>query len=1023
MAVSARGQITITDMRNEGTYTFLRYSDDGGKTFSPASQAAQDDIQAGMPVEGRNLWDCSLMQRFGNSTTINVLNASTNTFSMTLNSSLRWARIRNIFRWGDKSWGDKPYVLSGYVKADKPVRIRFELNDNQMNASPIDLGTEYQFFSVSWKSVTSKYFADNNYFGLFCIATGGKVEENVTFTFTFDKLKLEVGDKASAFTPTNLVGIENAEKNSIYGRNLVVGTNVSKTISSRNIHNEISQLYIYSHAILANKNDRPFFISADVEFRNCTFDPIKSYVVFQSNNSNYFFSPRPELGRGKELENKTYHLRTAFKSDNWKLSDRLPTFDIRRDYINGGTITISNVKVETVDSVDSTGTPWSPAPEDCIFGTTRGKYLGTLVWEKPSPSDDPKDYVWARIEGENGADAEKYELSVVEESALIERTRTSSTPLAYSDKLTISLKYKILHVKGDTSTVVPASDTGYQIRVRGNNGLPEQSKFSAGNTPTYALTINNYSGLSSAQKSTQLIVELLYKNAVIEKRLVPVLLKADSWLEQDAQHIALINRQAQQIASIKLDADGITQRVESMRNGVRNLTRGRFDVTWSSGAAMSNFIPVTLEPSTTYTITMCAEMSDALAVRQGAVIQLSLSSADNAFSVKLNLRGKGKQKVWATFNTGKVAGFPADGKLYYRVYMGGGDGVSTATLYWVTLTPGTIPAEDYYEDVQTMITDGRVVISGETRIDGMFFSKKAKVGGGVFYGKYIYSAQGSGTKAGESDAYKNFNKDNPYEDQQWRPKMVIDTETGEAMFADGKVRLRPDGSGYLAGGGIQWDKDGKARFAGQLRGVTGSFETLKCVDDHGRETGEISFYGSGISFNFADIFHFGQVNGRKVRFYIQQLLCGSFGSLERNTIVVTGASSIQYMYGFSKSDGFVHPLDASFTPAGEKFYKIVCNETSANFPIFPVDVIIFSITDGSVYNYELVMSDTQRVMLVNANDRADNVRIYSNGHSIVWNAGLVGEVIKVPTNRMNPTPGDKVVGAGILVSGTNKNNW
>lgn len=799
----------------KGSYTFLRYSDDGGQTFTLASQTAQEEMLAGMPLEGRNLWDCSLMRSFGGSTTINVLNASTNTFSMTLSPSLNWARIQNIFRWADKTWANKPYVLSGYIKADKPVRTRVDLNDKQPNETPFEVSTEYQFFSVSWKWIHPKYFADNMYFGLFCIAANIKTGSVVTFTF--DKLKLEVGTKSSAFTPTNLVGIEKAEKNSIYGRNLVVGTNVSKTCPCNNIVNQVSQLYIYSPAILANKNDRPFFISADVELKDCIFDPKRSFVGFQSNNSNYFYTPNPALGSGNALENKTYHFRVPFKSDNWRQSDILPTFNIRRDYIDKGTITISNVKVETVDSLDSAGTPWSPAPEDGIFGTTQGKYLGTLVWDKPYPSNDPKDYVWARIEGENGADAEKYELSVVEESALIERTRTSSTPLAYSDKLTISLKYKILHVKGDTSTVVPASDTGYQIRVRGNNGLPEQSKFSAGNTPTYALTINNYSGLSPTQKSTQLIVELIYKNAVIEKRIVPVLLKADSWLEQDAQHIALINRQAQQIASIVLDAKGITQRLESIRNGVRNLTRGRFDITWSSGAAMSNFVPVTLEPSTTYTITMCAEMSDALAVRQGAVIQLSLSSADNAFSVKLNLRGKGKQKVWATFNTGKVAGFPADGKLYYRVYMGGGDGVSTATLYWVTLTPGTIPAEDYYEDVQTMITDGRVVISGETRIDGMFFSKKAKVGGGVFYGKYIYSAQGSGTKAGESDAYKNFNKDNPYEDQQWRPKMVIDTETGEAMFADGKVRLRPDGSGYLAGGGIQWDKDGNVEVIGIIK--------------------------------------------------------------------------------------------------------------------------------------------------------------------------------------------------------------
>jgi hypothetical protein len=820
MAVSARGQITITDMRNEGTYTFLRYSDDGGQKFTLASQTAQEEMLAGMPLEGRNLWDCSLMRNWINSTIVNVVNANTNAFTMTVGQRLNFGRIQNIFRWANKSWGEKSYVVSGYIKADKPVNIRFKLNDTTPNESPFDLGTEYQFFSVSWNKLKSEYFEDNMYFGFLDLFVMSGLDGIVTFTF--DKLKLEVGDKASAFTPTNLLMIEKAEKNTWENRNFILDSDFLTKVDNSQFASGFNLSVANKEALVGKALSFSYLLCRKGETEQGSgslgnrfgMHGVVKYINNQTGDS-YFAYPltsflEKDNDGSRVTQSYVIQPESGYEVDNIRIAVQpfaKPAKGSNEVWLLG------YPKLEIGD----TATPWSPAPEDGTLGTTQGKYLGTLVWDKPYPSNDPKDYVWARIEGENGADAEKYELSVVEESALIERTRTSSTPLAYSDKLTISLKYNIMHVKGDTSTVVPASDTGYYIRVRGNNGKPEQTKFSAGNTPTYALTINNYSGLSPTQKSTQIIVELLYKNAVIEKRLVPVLLKADSWLEQDAQHIALINRQAQQIASVILNANGITQRLESLRNGVRNLTRGRFDITWSSGAAMSNFIPVTLEPSTTYTITMCAEMSDALAVRQGAVIQLSLSSGDNAFSVKLNLRGKGKQKVWTTFDTGKVAGFPADGKVYYRVYMGGGDGVSTATLYWVTLTPGTIPAEDYYEDVQTMITDGRVVINGETRIDGMLFTEKAKVGGGVFYDKYIYSAQGSGTKARESDAYKYFNRNNPYNDQQWRPKMVIDTETGEAMFADGNVRLRPDGSGYLAGKKIQWDIYGNVEVIGIIK--------------------------------------------------------------------------------------------------------------------------------------------------------------------------------------------------------------
>ena len=52
--------------------------------------------------------------------------------------------------------------------------------------------------------------------------------------------------------------------------------------------------------------------------------------------------------------------------------------------------TIDDIKIEYGD----TYTGYTPAQEDVLFGTKEGEYLGTLVWDKPYPSNNPSDYQW-----------------------------------------------------------------------------------------------------------------------------------------------------------------------------------------------------------------------------------------------------------------------------------------------------------------------------------------------------------------------------------------------------------------------------------------------------------------------------------------------------------------------------------------------------------------------------------------------------------------------------------------------------
>ena len=68
--------------------------------------------------------------------------------------------------------------------------------------------------------------------------------------------------------------------------------------------------------------------------------------------------------------------------------------NIRFDYCTG-LVRIGRIMCCVAPSTDS----YHPAPEIAYRGTQTGRYLGTLTWDKPFPSEDPKDYEWQDTQG------------------------------------------------------------------------------------------------------------------------------------------------------------------------------------------------------------------------------------------------------------------------------------------------------------------------------------------------------------------------------------------------------------------------------------------------------------------------------------------------------------------------------------------------------------------------------------------------------------------------------------------------
>lgn len=98
-------------------------------------------------------------------------------------------------------------------------------------------------------------------------------------------------------------------------------------------------------------------------------------------------------------DNTKKHVEFSFVMPNWVENGSNSGFRARfRKTSGSGTVTVSKAKLEIGD----TATDWTPSPEDQQLGTMPGKYLGTLVWDKPYPSPDTADYTWSEAQGRDG---------------------------------------------------------------------------------------------------------------------------------------------------------------------------------------------------------------------------------------------------------------------------------------------------------------------------------------------------------------------------------------------------------------------------------------------------------------------------------------------------------------------------------------------------------------------------------------------------------------------------------------------
>lgn len=241
---------------------------------------------------------------------------------------------------------------------------------------------------------------------------------------------------------------------------------------------------------------------------------------------------------------------------------------------------------------------------------------------------------------------------------------------------------------------------------------------------------------------------------------------------------------------------------------------------------------------------------------------------------------------------------------------------------------------------------------------------------------------------------------------------------GAPNGADAPFSVKKDGSLYASNG----------IFAGELKGVTGSFHRLTAVSSDGtKSAGSIYFDGSGrITFD-ADIYNQGYNSAAKRgwRFYASNVWCRSaFGHRQSTLAVVSGDVMQVYPDGYD-SERIPVPLER-VSYDNKTVYKIPLYSPNENLSGCPIDIVVFSpLRAIATYYYEFVPGGTgKRWMAINANDRNNGIYFCDVGGWHQLHGGETINLVYINPELLIPSQEDKTYfGRGIFWSGVNDLNW
>ena len=310
----------------------------------------------------------------------------------------------------------------------------------------------------------------------------------------------------------------------------------------------------------------------------------------------------------------------------------------------------------------------------------------------------------------------------------------------------------------------------------------------------------------------------------------------------------------------------------------------------------------------------------------------------------------------------------------------------------------------------------------------------------VLYGGYYYSCIKSHTKT----ASNNPGSATDTNSGLWKladPVEIVATKILLAQYAlvknlgveaidmkdaDGKIIFQAkDGEVICNKGTFNSIKvTGDSEFSGTMKGVSGSFKSLNCVDDNGNIVGNITFGSDGKMWFDGDMYSQGYNNkqNRSNRFYTSDVWCrGMFGHYAKTMAVVKGGYMMVYTKGADKSGVYVS-LKTGTTINNKTFYKIpLYSPGDGDASGMPIDVIVFNTTSDYYYVFTS-MGNGKEWRVINGNDK-QTVHFCDIGGWHELGGGHSVNCMYVNPSWLNPVPGTNDIARGVFWTGETDLNW
>lgn len=962
MAV-ARNQITIAVVNDgKGERTYIRYSDDNGKTFTKEKPFMEET---------------PLFEKADD--TVSTNKSKTKPVGATI------AKIPLAgFTTGSV------YTLSLDYKFDEKVEwaevVIFSAKWENVLHFTLDKSTDFSHASFAF--TLPNFSRDGNYFYV-RLDNKEAVTEGVDGSVLARNVRIEKG------------GVEYPN---FIGRNLAKGTldfsgvwnfaGAGELTTEK--HNGLSVLmqdgnWNQRGAVVSCKAGRvytfSFFAKVDTEIPiNCRWvlRNVEDYVVTDGLTSYEQFT----------TEWKRYSVTIKFLKDCPNAAFSVEKKD------NGSKMWLCGYKVEYGDKA----TEYSPAPEDLMFGLTQGKYIGLMSWDKNYPPLATNAYTWSEFKGQ---DAEMYKLNPLEESAVVDDKGACK----------ITLRYEISYIVGNKSSRYSGDDV--TIKTDSRVGELNFTKKPTGEWECVT-TMNDFTKKNLGSFS----VNIMKGEQVLETRVIPVTYDTNVLLEASV-------KLGEVVASVK----GVSKLIHNMFVGSTFLEP--IENSWfMSGAKVvgdvkynnSNVVLVEESGATSDAYHCVAFMVEGLVAKKKYTISAMVrtdnpASIDNGAAIELIMINNGRrERIEDPFSY-----VPENGWKRIEYTFKSPDRITSkkVEVRFVLWRNGRMFVS------QPMMNEGDVAAEYTANIKDIQLSlAQIKVTANTISQSITDLSTGieqAGIHLDGANSEITLKAD--------RTKFVDRDGKTEAFIKNGKLNAKAIDADKVVAEGIQSKtidaKDAtfeNVNIKGVLDSVSGTFKVLKCVDKDGKEIATLRFGNQGtLTIEGGDLFMQGMKIDRNLRFYASDIWCrGAFGAAERTVMVVKGSKADCYINGVKKE-----PITVSFTSLtgsdGRTYYKIPCYSPGYMMGLgtsgFPVDTVLFNISDTDNHFFELDMYETQRCMVINANDDADNIYIYSNGKPVEWKGGEIAEVLQLPLKLTNPEVSMNIVGAGTIIGAFRDNDW